>query len=358
MIKVCHMTSVHDSNDVRVFWKECISLVNAGYSVDYVGFGESKQMNGVNIVGLGDMPKGRIQRMTQLTKKVYDKARELDCDIYHFHDPELLPYGLKLKKQGKIVIFDSHEDVPAQIMDKGYIPKVFRKGISMLYQKYEAFVVKRLDAIVAATPHIAECFKNKAKRIAVVNNYPKLDDIQFQDTPFTEKAPIACYAGGINKIRGEHVMMEAIGKVEGKLLLAGNRPDTIGENVEYLGYLDRNGVNDLYKKSVVGMVLYQPAANHYDAQPIKMFEFMAAGLPVIASDFPLWRRIVEEANCGICVNPLDVDAVSEALEKLFSNRLQAQEMGLRGRKAIETKYCWSQEEKVLLNIYNELVCSK
>ena len=221
-IKVCHITSAHDTNDDRIFLKECQSLRSAGYDVSIVGKGESACLCGVRIVGVGDIPSNRFKRMTKVSKLVYKKALYLNCDIYHFHDPELLPYGLKLKKRGKKVIFDSHEDVPAQIMDKKWIPRIFRKIISSIYKSYETYVVKQIDAVVAATPHIAKEFESRAKKIVVVNNYPKLDDIEFHEKSFKNRERIVCYAGGIDESRGEKIMIEALKDVDATLIVAGD----------------------------------------------------------------------------------------------------------------------------------------
>ena len=137
--------------------------------------------------------------MIHFSKRIYQEAMALDCDIYHLHDPELLPYALKLKRKGKKVIFDSHEDVPAQILDKPWLPKPLRRIVSRLYKRYETHVVKKLDAVVAATPHIGQKFAGRAKKVVVVNNYPKLDDIVFQEVPFKDRDRIVCYAGGLDE---------------------------------------------------------------------------------------------------------------------------------------------------------------
>ena len=123
---------------------------------------------------------------------------------------------------------------------------------------------------------------------------------------------------------------------------------------EYIGKISRDEVNGLYGRARCGFVLYQPAANHFEAQPIKMFEYMAAGLPFVASDFPLWKKIVDEEGCGICVEPTDVAAVSRACSSLLDNPSLAQEMGQKGRQLVMEKYNWTVEEHKLLDLYKNL----
>ena len=229
-IKVCHMTSAHNSDDIRIFHKECASLAKAGYDTYLVAKGESREEKGVHVVGVGPAPGSRLKRMALFSNKIYRRALAIDADIYHFHDPELLPYGLKLKKAGKKVIFDSHEDVSAQIKDKTWIPKLLRTFISRVYRVYEIKCVRRFDAVAAATPHIASTLETYAKKVSVINNYPLLDDIEFHTTPFVQREPIVCYAGGINQLRGEKVMVDAMKNTDGILILAGgDKKFTIGD---------------------------------------------------------------------------------------------------------------------------------
>ena len=124
--------------------------------------------------------------------------------------------------------------------------------------------------------------------------------------------------------------------------------------IKYIGSISRKEVNDLYSRSRAGIVIYQPAENHIKSQPIKLFEFMAAGLPVIASDFELWKEIVENTKCGICVNPTDSMRVREACEYLLNHPVEAQEMGKRGHSAVISNFCWQSEEEKLINLYSSL----
>lgn len=353
-MRICHFTSAHTSKDLRIFNKECSSLADSGYDTYLVAQGESREENGVHIVGVGEMPSGRKGRMTGFAKKVFLKAKELDCDVYHFHDPELLVYALKLKKRGKKVIFDSHEDVPGQILDKKWIPGPFRTLISKLYKAYETHVVKRIDAVVAATPHIAELFNNRAKTVSTVNNYPKLEDVVFHENSFLDREPIVCYVGGINEIRGEQTMKQAMKSVDGTLLIASNRDKEIDGNVQYIGLLNRQGVNDLYGKSIVGLCLFKPIENHYYSQPTKMYEYMAAGIPFVCSDFPGWRKLAEDSEGGICVDPDDITAIADAVNSLLSNKKKAQDMGRKGHDYVINNCTWKNEEKALLELYSKL----
>lgn len=359
MKKVCHMTCVHGNRDIRIFIKECTSVAQAGYDVYHVAFGESREENGVHVVGLGDKPRNRAKRLMTAARRVYQRAKALDCDIYHFHDPEMLPYGLKLKRAGKSVIFDTHEDVPAQIKDKGWIPGFLRKTVSACYRAYETYAVKRLDAVIAATPYIGKKFEGRAKRVAVVSNYPRLDDLRFHDTAFEEREAIACYAGGISTMRGEQIMRKAMEQVEGRLILAGQHPKIDAEKcgkseVTYLGQVDREAINNLYASAVVGLVLLLPAHNYVNSQPIKMYEYMAAGIPFVASDFPLWRAVADKWNCGICTEPGNAEEAADAIQLLFGDRQKAKQMGLNGRRAVEEEYNWSVEEKKLVQLYASL----
>lgn len=194
MIRVCHMTNVHPAEDVRIFHKECVSLAKAGYEVYLVERGDSYDKNGVHIIGLGDLPNGRRKRMTEGAKRVYQAALALDADIYHLHDPELLPYGLKLKKAGKKVIFDSHEHTAESILEKSWITPLVRYPVYWAFSAYQTFVCRRLDAVVSVTPHLVRYFQDKCAKTAQIANFPIFqENIETPD----HAAKRLAFAGGI-----------------------------------------------------------------------------------------------------------------------------------------------------------------
>ena len=199
MKRVCHLTSVHSSDDTRVFHKECVSLARAGYDVTLVAPGESREELGVHIVGVGEKPVGTLNRLTSpFVKYAYEAALALDCELYHLHDPELLPYALKLKRHGKTVIFDSHEFYSLLIQEKGYIPGFLKKPASRIYGALEAGVFKKLDAvIIPCTSFGKNPFEKCAKRTVIVDNLPDAGRFPPPEKLYPDAENTVGYVGGV-----------------------------------------------------------------------------------------------------------------------------------------------------------------
>ncbi|BAY83950.1 group 1 glycosyl transferase [Calothrix parasitica NIES-267] len=366
MNKICHLTSVHTPFDTRIFRKECVSLTNADYKVTLiVSNTQDDVVENINIRSL-TKPKTRSERITKTIWKVLEYAIDENADIYHFHDPELIPIGLILKGRGKKVIYDVHEDVPRQILSsKNYIPNFFRRLVSGTVEKIENFAVKYFDAVVTATPYIRDRFLKIGCNAIDINNYPILDELYIAKTTWEQKEKAVCYVGGIWDKRGLFEMVEAIGKTNVSLILAGKfayseqRDKALTmpgwNNIQELGYLNREGVAQTLANSMAGLVVLHPIINYLYALPVKMFEYMCAGIPVIASNIPLWKEIIEGNQCGICVDPMNYEAIAKAIQWIVDNPDEAKRMGENGRKAVEEKYNWENEAKKLRALYKELL---
>jgi len=370
--KVGVLTSVHSPFDVRIFHKQCKSLARAGYEVTLiVPHGRDEVVHGVQIKAV---PKtgGRISRMTKTVWQVYREAARLNARLYHFHDPELIPVGLLLRARRKKVIYDIHEDYPEVILSKYYLRQWVRRPLRWLMRRFEDFVAHRFSALVAATPAIADRFWKLNARTTFIQNFPLEEEmIESCDKRWHDRTASVAYAGGITAIRGIREMVKAMGLVRGdlatKLILAGEfSPPNLREEVaclpgwsrvEMLGLISRRAVAQLFGNVRAGLVLFLPEPNHVRSQPNKLFEYMSAGIPVIVSDFPLWREIVDEAGCGLVVNPLDPQAIAGAIEYLLTHTEEAEAMGRRGREAVEKKYNWGTEEKKLLALYDEVLAN-
>ena len=370
MRRIAHLTSAHPRNDTRIFIKQCRTLAAHGYDVMLVvadGKGAAVR-DGVSIVDAGRLD-GRLQRIFTTTRRVLAQALALDADIYHLHDPELIPAGLKLKRLGKTVIFDSHEDVTRQLLSKPYLGTLAGHAVSMAYSLFERYACARFDGIIAATPFIRDAFLSINPNTVDVNNFPLVGELDGA-APWTSKRDEVCYVGGIGAIRGIRELVAAGAALQSKarINLAGQFSESAIEaemkasagwdRVNQLGQLDRSSVRALLTRSVAGIVAFHPLPNHLDALPTKMFEYMSSGVAVIASDFPLWRDIIEGNNCGVCIDPHDSAALAAAIDMLVSCPEMARQMGENGRRAVLEKYNWSVQARKLTDFYGALPYAK
>lgn len=370
MIKVCHMTSAHPAEDIRIFHKECVSLARAGYEVYLVERGASYEKNGVHIVGVGEIPSGRLKRMTEGAKRVYEAAKAVDADIYHFHDPELLPYGLKLKRAGKRVIFDSHEDYARQIAVKPYLPRWIARLISHIYTVYERRVLRDIDAVIfPCTIEGRDPFSGKCRCTALINNVPLLQELPSSSCS-TADVFSAGYVGPIRPDRGNTQNVQACEAVDVPLLFGGT-PDSEAYQQElerldskglvtFCGQLDRAGVWKLLSGVSVGLVteLSVGQNNTTDNLPTKTYEYMAAQLPFLIANYPYAKKVVDKHRCGICVDPENVAELAHALTYLRDHPDEARQMGENGRRAVKEEFNWDVEEKKLLALYEDILNEK
>ena len=367
-MKVCHVTSVHESDDGRILYKECASLAKAGYETYLVVKGNSRMDCGVNIVGVGEVPESRLKRMLTFSRTVYEKALELDAEIYHLHDPELLPYALKLKKLGKIVVFDSHERYTDLIRIKYYLPTWLRSTVAFLYEKYENYIFSRLDAVIFPCTYKGKHpFEGKCKRVETIDNFPLLEELYGRHDPSLEKkANSICHVGSLTFERGIKHLVEAMEKIDGELFLAGpfspcEFQDELKQmpgwnKVHYLGILDRDQILQLLQTCQVGTatILNVGQYNKYDNLATKVYEYMAMGIPTLLSKAPYNEQVNERYRFGLCVDPENADELAAAINYLFDNPDQAKQMGFNGRKAVLQEFNWGTQERKLVALYREL----
>jgi len=360
--KITHLTSAHPRYDTRIFYKECISL-SRYYDVSLVvadSLGD-EVVDGVSIYDVRK-PLSRKERILKTTKSVLKKAIELDSDLYHIHDPELLLVGLKLKKMGKKVIFDAHEDLPKQVMAKHYLNDVSKKIISYIVAKLEIMILKKYDFVVAATPFIRDKFIKNGIKSQDINNFPILDELINIKPSF--KSNTICYIGLLYETRGIKEIIKAVENLDVKLIIAGKFFDSKFEKevkslkgwqkVDFRGFASRDEVKSILEESIAGLVTLHPTPSYVEAYPVKMFEYMSAGIAVIASDFPLYKEFVEKNNCGLCVNPLDINQISKAIEDMVQDKSKSKDMGEVAKCLIKQSFNWTNEESKLFDIYKLL----
>lgn len=369
---IIQLTTVHKPFDTRIFHKECVSLAASGFNVVYLSRHPIKEIrDGVQMIPIPETT-GKYKRVFSSSFKAIRAIKELNAppenSIIHFHDPELLPAGFYFKKKGYSVIYDVHEDVPRQILTKDWIPSGFRGWLSERVESLEQMAATTFDAIVAAEPVTRDRFP--AANTTMVQNFPINAEFANIDTAdYCDRDPILTYIGDITEERGIFEMTELIEQLNknssvtlelGGMFASQKTKKRIEKregwkHIKYYGWMDRKMVSDALSRSRIGLVILHKVPNHMESYPTKMLEYMAAGLPVIVSDIPLWRSIVERSNCGLVVDPTNIQEITEATLSLLNDPAKAKKMGENGQLQVTELYSWEKEFEKLKLLYRRLL---
>jgi len=379
-VRVCHISTVHSVFDTRIFYKECKTLVKAGYAVYLIiTHNREEVIDGAHIIPLPER-KGRFYRFFVKDWLALFKAIKVNARVYHFHDPELIFVGLILKLFGKKVIYDVHEDYRTSISLKKWIPHCLKKFIITLFNTIENIAIQHFDGVIFAEGYYRNLYSKSPKNAIELLNYPILKNTSINADSsmqiLRENAYKLIYSGNISEARG------ALNIVSSFLLLAKNRSDI---DLYLIGYIHSDLYNYIYKilsksglknrvlivekdryirKEIIeayykymdiGLALFPPNPHYYNKILTKFYEYMQHNLPIVASNFPEWKEFLYENKFGIVVDPMDSVAVCKAIIYLIENKEEKVKMGKNGERAIIDKYNWDTEGKKLLNLYKELL---
>ncbi len=358
--KICHVTSVHKWNDIRIFQKECRSLVKIGFDVHFlVANSEFEGIeDGVKIVKCDIGQLSRINRILKASRLMRNSALSINADIYHLHDPELIPLGKVLTQNGKKVIFDSHEDTSADILEKDLFPWLLKRLASLIYSYYEKTTVLKFAGLISVTETITHSFNHPHSE--TIKNYPVLEfftDIRCSYN--SENKKYVMYAGGLTRVRGIKEIIQAMRFIpEYTLILAGafDSNDYFQEckaldewkQVEFVGYVPLKKVYEYLATASLGFTMLYPTEGHVNSLPIKTFEYMAAGIPVLMTDMPYWREMFKDY--GFYANAYDFkDIGTRARQILDSDNIQLIE---RAKTLVYETFDWNNEAEKLNKFYH------
>jgi glycosyltransferase involved in cell wall biosynthesis len=366
--RIAHLSSVHRPDDQRVFGRECRSLAAAGYEVIFVAPGAPQGV--VDGVRYHPIPRAasRGRRLAFGGLHVLRAALAVRADLYHFHDPELIPVGLLLRALGKRVIYDVHEDVPGQVRSKHWLPPWARAGVARLAGGLQRLGLKVFDGVVAAGDDVAAGLGGRG--VTVLRNVPLLSEFDGPGSlPYVQRPMEVVHVGNLSRIRASRELVEAAGLLPealgARLVLAGSFNDDGLEaeirsvpgwrRTTLLGWCSRPQVATQLGRARVGVVMFGPHPNHFAVRSNKLFEYMAAGLPVVGPDFPAWRALITRVGCGLVADPTRPEAIAEAITELLANPTEAEAMGRRGREAVLAEFNWEAESQRLLELYGGIL---
>lgn len=369
---VVHVTSAHPAGDPRIFRKECLSLARAGYEVTLVvPHAESDHVvEGVQLRTL-PLPSGRKERMLKTAGLAWAKALSLKADLYHFHDPELMPGAVRAAKRGAKVIYDVHEHLGEDLLvatNKPYVPDWARRPLSGLIQWYERRVGNHMAATIPVVESHADRFA--AGKSVVLQNYPIQAELPVVEaTPYADRPNLAVFSGGLTRDRCAQEMVDGIGLVEGRFdarfWVAGTFDDQAlldqlaqspgWAKTEFVGYIKHADVYRTVCNAKVGLATMAPEKYDQDFSANKIYDYMMAGLPIIASPNRTWIQTLQEHQCGIILRDGSAQALADAMNAVFCDPVGSAQMGENGRKAALKLYTWEAEEQKLLALYERLI---
>ena len=380
MIKVVCLSSVHPSDDVRIFHKECKSLSRAGYEVVLViPHDRDEVIDGIRIRAVR-RPRSRLERVTQTLRDVLQAALAEGADIYHFHDPELIVVGLLLKAINRVpVIYDVHEHNPDAITERGWIPAALRQPLSKLFDRGETLTSRAFDAIITADDDVATQFRRDHPNVTILYNFPlrELYPGQPQARQVLAADPLTLvYVGVMGRVRGLWLMLETMEILVGQhqldveLVLVGRIFDqreqqmfqsyvaespVLSKRVRWSGPVPQAQVPSVLANADIGWAPLFSIPKFHKNIPTKVFEYMASALPIVASDLPPIRRFVEPAVAGRLAEPEDPASHAAQVAYLAQCPDEARQMGANGRKAFLHQFNWDSEARKLVELYDVLI---
>lgn len=369
--KICFLASSLERWDPRIFNRQAKSLVNFGFHVTYIVCDgkQDEYIDGINILSSRFVPRNRFQRFFLTKKVLYKLAISINADIYQISEPELIPLGLKLRRKGKDVLFDMREDYPHLILSKEYIPKLFRKYISLTIRIYFKYALKRFNSVISVTPHLVLRNKRLNNKSFLITNYPIIRNVnQIKCEDYMRRENIICYVGTVYRISRQEVVLSALEKINNVHYIIAGRMESYEyeselvsipywKKIKFINGVSSDEILSLYETVTIGNSLRdfsETGSAEGSLGVLKIFEYMEASLPIICSDVKLWKEIIEKYKCGICVNVNNDEEIKNAIQYLVVNKKEAYEMGQNGRRAVIEEFNWDTQEAKYIDVIRNL----
>lgn len=360
--QIIMMASAHSAFDTRIFHKEAVFLDRNGFHVTIIVPHQNDVVVDNIAIKAVSIPKNGYEKLLITPFKIlFESLRQNSKAVFHIHDAELLIVGLILKALGRKVIYDAHEDTPKQMLYQHWIPKILRKPVAVFYYNLEKFAGRVFDAIIVAEPVLLKYYP--PQKTILLRNFPVAEKFLHLKTKlYHQRKNQLVYIGLLSEPRGIHEMAKSVKLAKKQLsfeFVVGGKfaPKSLEESyitnneLTYLSWLSMEEIINVLGEAKVGIIIPNPIERYLTNYPVKMFEYMAAGLPVISSKYGDSSEFVKESNGGLLVDPLDPEDISKAIVWIFNNPDEAEKMGKRAQEMIFLKYSWETESEKLISLY-------
>lgn len=377
--KICMLTNTHNPLDHRVFYKESLSLKKIGYDVFVIAvdFSESKKYveKEIKITQIKRVKNKVLKRMLSLPY-LYIEAKKIDCDIYHCHDLDAAVLGLFFKfVHRKKLVFDIHEYNAEIITEGSTIPKMLKPFVKKIIKKIDSYIAAKSDFIITVDDNLCNIYKKYNKNCVSIKNFINFESIKKdQDSKNKKRPDNIVYIGGLSEKRGIFKVIESAKKlkekgIRNKIFFVGGFSNESEKNktleliekynlqdmIKFVGKVPYEQVPKYLNQSMIGLLILQPSERYIKGSyPVKLFEYMYYGLPVVASNFEGIKEIIQKERCGILINPQDTDEIAKAIINLLEKPEKTKQMGQKGKQAVIERYNWSNESKKLEKVYEKI----
>ena len=365
MSHICFVTGLYSRYDPIIYYRQAKGLISLGHRVSIIVCDKlpDEERDGIHIYSTHYIPNNRCDRFLNTKKQILRLVDVVDADVYQVQDPEHISMVDYFLKRGKRVIFNMRENYSVLLTKKPYIPWILKKSVGTIYELMMKHFLPKYTAVITVTPKIVSFLTEKyhLNNVYLLPNYPVPNKhFHLSKEEYLKRENVLLYEGTVYRVSRQEIVLDALQGIHNiKYLIAGKIDNDYSEminhpnwhNVEFINGFDNEDLPDIFARSTISNALRDFGGSDGSLGVIKIFESMDAALPVIFTDVPIYRTIVEKYNCGVLANPNNVDSVRHAILYLVENQEKAYEMGQNGRRAVleEFNYCKH------LELYNKIL---
>lgn len=377
--RIAIVTSIHPDFDARI-WKHARILAANGVGVDLIcpwEVGEQEVLDGVT---LHPFPKAtsRMSRLFQIPARVLPRLRKIlrDVDIVHFHDIDLLPW-MAIVSLFKPVVYDVHENYAHEMLVRDWVPVLLRRPLFHAVHWGQFFMSMVVRNIVLVAPSQKPDFSHRRFNQIYLYNYASIALLDGVVNDHEKREDVVVFIGSQHVNNGSLLLLDIAEKAVERLpnikFLATDRFSSAAFRSHVISEIERRGLNERFKlipnvkphelMAVLNQATIGISPNLRVPQQImgihtKIFEYMAAGLPVVVSDLPHQLEVVSNTSAGLLARPEDADSFVDAVERLVGNRSYATQFGQNGQRGFRDQYCYESQAEELLAFYDQILADR
>jgi glycosyltransferase involved in cell wall biosynthesis len=368
-VRVLHISTAHPPQDPRIVFKQCQTLADQYEVFCALPYADASVAPNIHFIRLPYFRRV-IWRLLLTCPFILIRCLGLRPHLIHVYVPEFIPFAFVFRLFGAQIVYEVQEN-----LHKKMHLKTINNGV-WLERGFRWFdqLAQRHFYLIFTEHGYLDTYRDLPKPYEIIYNYPLLSFLEPYQHPYKPDLlrPSFFYIGWISFERAFDTLVDSLTRLKVAYPnfvahLFGRRTFTdaqlkklpnfaaVHDNIHFYGYTGHREAFPYATGATAGLALLKPVGDYPDSYTTKLFEYMALGLPVITSDFPLYKDIVERHNCGFCVSPYNPVQVADALQYLIEHPSEAEAMGQRGRKAVEEWYNWGSEAKKLVTFYKRIL---